>query len=362
MLKKSLTALTLSFCFSLVSFAEEEVFSENCALASGTDFAAEFVGARNPQFVESGEEFGVKFYFKNTGDAVWRNEKSECAGAKVYLSPSKPHYRYSEFYQEGLEGWQNSSRIVMEDLEILPGEIATFNFRAQSFGEARAMREYFTVTTNDTQSLDEGTGYFDVVIGEPAISEENYSLTKHLINESGDYENVDLSGNKILHVDISDQWLQVKVGDTVLNEMPISTGAIDTPTPYGTHTVIGKNPVRIANKDPNWIMPRFLMLNTNYNPEADPATQLGGFEGYGFHALPSLGTDALRAEIRGYLARGEVVPTSLYETDTFWRESWSHIGSRVSHGCIRLKPDDADWLYEFVKEEDFGAIKVEVVP
>ena len=67
--------------------------------------------------------------------------------------------------------------------------------------------------------------------------------------------------------------------------------------------------------------------------------------GYGIHALPSLGSASLRSKIRSY--RDGEVPTSLFTDDVFWKEALSHIGIPVSHGCIRLLPDDAEFAFNF---------------
>lgn len=52
--------------------------------------------------------------------------------------------------------------------------------------------------------------------------------------------------------------------------------------------------------------------------------------GYGLHALPSLGNDG----------------------GIFWTEALTHIGIPVSHGCVRILPEDAIWLYDFTEIGD----------
>ncbi|MEK7136820.1 MAG: L,D-transpeptidase, partial [Patescibacteria group bacterium] len=52
-------------------------------------------------------------------------------------------------------------------------------------------------------------------------------------------------------------------------------------------------------------------------------------ESHGFHALPYLGKSP--------------------ESSGFWQEARSHIGIPVSHGCIRLLPEDAENVYEWVE-------------
>ena len=47
--------------------------------------------------------------------------------------------------------------------------------------------------------------------------------------------------------------------------------------------------------------------------------------GYGIHALPSIS----------------------YDNGRYWHEALNHIGTRRSHGCIRLLPQDAKYAYGF---------------
>ena len=93
-------------------------------------------------------------------------------------------------------------------------------------------------------------------------------------------------------------------------EFRVSSGAAKTPTPVGETSITLKQETRIGGKSPHYIMPKFMWFRTG---------------GYGFHALPSLKTDG------GF----------------FWTEARNHIGIPVSHGCIRLLPEDADFLYDF---------------
>ena len=71
--------------------------------------------------------------------------------------------------------------------------------------------------------------------------------------------------------------------------------------------------MRIGAKPPHYVMPKFMMFRQG---------------GYGIHALPSL---------------------SRKGGDVFWTEARSHIGRPVSHGCIRVLPEDANFVYDFAE-------------
>ena len=102
------------------------------------------------------------------------------------------------------------------------------------------------------------------------------------------------------------------MGDTLIREYTVSTGTFNTPTPLGNFKILNKQDLRIARKWPHYHMP-----------------QWQGFTkwGHGFHSLP-------------YLANDKGI---------FWNEALTHIGQRVSHGCIRLLPEDAEDLYSLTE-------------
>jgi lipoprotein-anchoring transpeptidase ErfK/SrfK len=132
--------------------------------------------------------------------------------------------------------------------------------------------------------------------------------------------------------------MYVALGEEIIDEFLVSTGAYRTPTPTGRHTILGKNHVRIGGDGP-YIMPRFQLLGIRG----------GRFTGYGIHALPSIGTGSLLREIRSIQARGEEVPHEIYEGNALWTEAVEHLGTPVSHGCIRVAPDQADFLFDYTE-------------
>jgi len=104
--------------------------------------------------------------------------------------------------------------------------------------------------------------------------------------------------------------MYLKVGEEAVYQMTISSGASETPTPTGTWSVLNKQELRIGGAWPHYRMPYWQ-----------------GFTswGHGLHALPYLESDG----------------------GVFWSEALTHIGIPVSHGCIRMLPDDAVTVYEF---------------
>mgnify|MGYP006275149363 CR=1 FL=1 len=105
---------------------------------------------------------------------------------------------------------------------------------------------------------------------------------------------------------------------------PVSIGNVDWRTPLGTTRITGKE------VDPAWYPPA--SIRAEHLEEGDELPQMipGGAEDN------PLGHYAMRLGIKGYLIHG---------TDE--RRSYG-IGMRVSHGCIRLYPEDIEELYEAV--------------
>ncbi|MGR6036196.1 MAG: L,D-transpeptidase family protein [Candidatus Nitrosoglobus sp.] len=103
---------------------------------------------------------------------------------------------------------------------------------------------------------------------------------------------------------------------------PIGIGREGWLTPLGLTSVIGKK------KDPIWIPPKSIRLEHEANGDPLPKQVLPGPDN-------PLGKFALRLGMPGYLIHGTNRP-------------WG-VGMRVSHGCIRLYPEDIASLFEQIK-------------
>lgn len=327
-LSTTIAVLGMSFIFANgVSLAENETASiesagENLAVSAEChyfepeeiDYSAELVAVRRKFRVEEDENFRVKFFVKNTGNVPWFSENSNCVGPKMSLGTDKKPNRESEFYSPDVKekdnNWTSASRVGMDQNRVNPGRIASFTFWVDADDAEGVYKEYFTPLINNVIWLDEAQGYFDVIIGQ--ADEKKSELRRKLLyaSNSGSVSDINLDGEKELLVDLSEQKLYVKLDGDVIREFQVSTGARATPTPKGEYSIKLKQDVRVGGKAPHYIMPKFMWFRDG---------------GYGFHALPSLRTDGGK----------------------FWTEAREHIGIPVSHGCIRLLPEDADFTYEF---------------
>jgi L,D-transpeptidase ErfK/SrfK len=102
---------------------------------------------------------------------------------------------------------------------------------------------------------------------------------------------------------------------------PISIGKMDWSTPLGTTTITGK----VAN--PSWTPPQSIRDEHAARNDILPRVVPPGPDN-------PLGKHALRLGLPGYLIHGTNKP--------------SGVGMRVTHGCIRMFPEDVESLYKTV--------------
>lgn len=277
--------------------------------------SAQVVEVRNKLRVDTGEEFRVKVFVKNTGNVPWFSTDSGCGSPIVNLGTDNNRDHESEFYspeiQEDDNNWIGTNRVKLDQLRVDPGEIASFTFWAKASRFSDVYREYMTPVVEGVMWLDDARISFDTMIGE--TGDDSGEIIQKLLysGASGSVLDIDLTAERRIEVDLSEQHMSVYLGDTLLRAFPVSTGAAKTPTPPGDYTISLKQEVRVGSKPPHYVMPKFLLFRKG---------------GYGIHALPSL---------------------SRKGGDLFWTEARSHIGRPVSHGCIRVLPEDADFLYSF---------------
>lgn len=273
------------------------------------DYQAEIIEPETDVWSIRKGDFEVTLYAKNTGNVAWFGDLSGCPNVNyVRLGTARDRDHNSIFFNPGDPRWANANRIKMNEMRVDPGEIASFSFHAFAPDVDDIFREYFQPVV-EGQSWIEGRKTFlqlDVYVG--SISEEQEKALFYL-GKTGQAASIDPSAPQTVEVDLSEQKAYVKLGDSIIREYLVSTGAAKTPTPRGTFQILQKQELRIGGAAPHYRMPFF---------------QLFTEQGAGFHALPYLANDK----------------------GTFWNEALSHIGMRVSHGCVRLLDEDAEDLYK----------------
>ncbi|MCF7844630.1 MAG: L,D-transpeptidase [Kiritimatiellales bacterium] len=120
---------------------------------------------------------------------------------------------------------------------------------------------------------------------------------------------------KEIAIDLGQQMMFLLEDGFMVRAYPVSSGKAITPTPVGIFQVFRKQELRISGQAIPYRMPYYLSFTKNGS--------------HGMHALPYLG----------------ISPAS----SGYWSEALGHIGIPVSHGCVRLLPDDAIALYEWAE-------------
>lgn len=287
----------------------------DCAFAvpESIDYDANVVSVRRKLRVQPEEEFKVKAFIKNNSNVPWFSVDSSCKGAKVSLGTDKERDRDSELYSdEDGSNWLTPNRIKMDQERVNPGEIGSFTFYSTAGSDEDVLKEFFTPMIEGVTWMDNGQFSFEVIVGSPDDSAKDLRKKLSYAAASGSVLDLNLDGEKLLLTDLSEQKLYVQLDGKTIREFQISSGAAKTPTPLGEYEIQLKQEMRVGGKAPHYRMPYFMWWRDG---------------GYGFHALPSLGTDG----------------------GVFWTEARNHIGIPVSHGCIRLLPEDAKFAFEFAE-------------
>ena len=114
------------------------------------------------------------------------------------------------------------------------------------------------------------------------------------------------------------------VGKTpaMVDTYPVSIGRMDWKTPLGGARIVRKQ------RNPSWYPPKSVRQEAAAEGETVPDVVPPGPDN-------PLGTRALRLSIPGYLIHGTNKPYG--------------VGMRVTHGCVRLLPEDIEQLFDRVK-------------
>jgi hypothetical protein len=273
------------------------------------EYGVEFVSATVDEEIEGGGVFLVDFELKNTGNVRLFGEDAGCEDFyPLNLGTQNEMDRASQFGKNNadISGWLSSNRVKIVEDYVDPGE--TFHAKFQSVAPVGddVHREWFQPVVEWTAWVGEPF-YVDIVVDSPTETMlDNISFAHSVSISASELEGLERS----LEIDLSDQMMFAKMGETTVWSFMISSGAYDTPTPRGNYQVLNKQELRIGGASPHYRMPYW---------------QGWRVDGYGLHALPYLAND----------------------NGAFWSEALDHIGIPVSHGCIRQLPDDAQRLYEF---------------
>ncbi|HLC75670.1 MAG TPA: L,D-transpeptidase [Candidatus Peribacterales bacterium] len=141
------------------------------------------------------------------------------------------------------------------------------------------------------------------------------STLKQRIDVMRKRQEEELGNLRGIYIDLSEQEATLFDENGIRTKYRVSSGAADTPTPRGQFKIHRKQTLRVSSQDVPYRMPNYMAFTES--------------ESHGLHALP-------------YLGNGP-------ESSAFWHEARTHIGRPVSHGCVRLLPEDAAALFEWAE-------------
>ncbi len=170
-----------------------------------------------------------------------------------------------------------------------------------------------------------GLGYLDIVRANPSVSAwlpgegTEIVLPNRFVLPPGPREGLvlNLAEYRMYY------YPKPAAGETAkVHTYPMSIGRMDWETPLGRTAIVA------MAKNPAWYPPQ--SVRDEHAADGDPLPRI-------VPAGPDnpLGTRALRLGIPGYLIHGTNRPAG--------------VGMRVSHGCVRMFPEDVEFLFERVR-------------
>lgn len=228
---------------------------------------------------------------------VYKPAKTDLAGWVEIRKNSPPEMNISD---EGIRKY--ISAIAQKiDIKAKNKQIDVQNGNVISEGEDGRILNQEKAFIDTKNALTQGTNPTTIILEIQTIpkKEEKVNNTNTLSNGTPG-----LADGKYIEINLSTQTLYLFEGKDQKGSYTVSTGAWDTPTPNGTRSIAGKTE-RAWSEKYGLYMPYW--------------NDVGG--GYGIHELP--------------------------EWPGGYKEGESHLGTPVSHGCIRLGVGAAQTVYDW---------------
>lgn len=203
------------------------------------------------------------------------------------------------------------ARATADTFALVPG--------VQVVGEPTSVPAHYEETLTDIARV-HGLGYEEIIWANPGVDiwlpgeGTQVTLPKRFILPPGPAEGV------VVNIAEYRLYYYYKTGgQSFVSTFPISIGKMDWSTPIGRWAVVSKQ------KDPAW-----------YPPESVRKEHLEDGRGFLDKVVPPgpdnpLGRYAMRLSIDGYLIHGTNMPIG--------------VGMQITHGCIRMYPEDIEWLF-----------------
>lgn len=148
------------------------------------------------------------------------------------------------------------------------------------------------------------------------------------------YQNA--TSGKEIKILLDEQRLLASENGVVIMSAPVSTGMGGVyATPKGHYVIHNHVDTAFSNKYKLYMDNWMALDNDNF-----------GLRGYGIHALPHVKVNPNNPKFKG--KDGQLVGGRLY-TNSNWYEGFSHLGKKMSHGCVRLGLTTSKALFDWAE-------------
>lgn len=273
-------------------------------------YAYQLLGKSADPKLAPGTPGWLKVTLRNIGKQAWPVD--QLALGTVYFEGTPG--RISPF---ATSEWQNGSLIkpTTERSVIEPLEKVVFDIPVMAPSDSATFKESFRVVVNNHWA--EGTTISWLI-----------QVGDDLSVQSAD------EGGKRIRISLDRQQLWAIEDHVVVMSMSVSTGKAGYGTPKGTFT--------IANHAPRAYSEKYKLFMNNWMGLAGPDDN--NQRGYGIHMLPSWKTSA--AKYKGM--DGQYIGSRYYENGWIYEDA-THLGKKMSHGCIRVGIKEAPLLYDWAE-------------
>lgn len=123
------------------------------------EYSSQWYSQSSYPTVNSGDKITLQLKYKNTGSSTWKNYGPN----QIHLATSHPKDRNSTFYTTG--SWLSPNRPAnLEENEIKPGEIGTFNFEITAPNQTGVYTEYFQLVAEGKQWMEDQGVFLNIYV------------------------------------------------------------------------------------------------------------------------------------------------------------------------------------------------------
>ncbi|OGB74855.1 hypothetical protein A2810_01915 [candidate division Kazan bacterium RIFCSPHIGHO2_01_FULL_49_10] len=247
---------------------------------------------------------------RNIGQADWEVAQLRLDATYFEGTPG----RISQF---ATSEWENGHLIkpATDQTVIKPLERVTFKIPVQAGSDLATFKESFRPVINNHYAEGETISYLIRVGDDIAM------------------QSADENGKKI-RISLDKQQLWAIENHVVVMSMPISSGKAGYGTPTGQYT--------IYNHIPKAYSAKYQLFMDNWMALAGPDSKK--LKGYGIHKLPSWKVNS--AKYKGM--DGQYIGDRYYENGWIYEDA-KHLGTKMSHGCMRVGVEEAPLLYDWAE-------------